>query len=194
MNGEEGDLDQRQRRTRAALHGALERLVARMPYSDIGISLLAQEANVGRPTFYRHFADMNDLLIDRLAEDLAGQRDLAIELAKAGGDAGRHESVFAVTKFALDRIVDKPQLYRPLLDGSAGANALTLFRQQMTYLSQRLPYPTDDARRAHPALTVAMLSGAIGGFLLRWIEDGLKPEPAQAARLLIALVLPPAGR
>lgn len=188
MNGGEGDLDQRQRRTRAALHAALERLVARMPYSDIGISLLAQEAEVGRPTFYRHFADVNGLLIDRLADDLAQQRDLAARLSNEAGDPD--EAVFEVTKFALDRIIAKPRLYHALLDGSAGANALTLFRRQMTHLARLLPYPTDDARRSNPALTVAMLSGAISGFLLAWIEGGLKPRPEAAARLLVALVLP----
>lgn len=184
----EGDLDQRQLRTRAALHAALERLVERMPYAEIGISLLAKESGVGRPTFYRHFVDVNGLLIDRLAEDLAGQRVLAERLRDAGGDD--RAAILAITQFALDCIVAKPILYRALLDGSAGANAITLFRHQMGELGTVLPYPTNKARRSHVTLTIAMLSGAISGFLLAWIERGLRPAPAEAAELLVALVLP----
>lgn len=182
------ELDQRQRRTRAALHAALERLMARMPYSDIGVSLLAQEAEVGRPTFYRHFADVNALLIDRLGDDLAEQRALAQRLAAEQRDV--RAAVQEITAHAFNRIVARPQLYRTLLDGSAGANASTLFRHQMIELTAILPYPTTDARRRHPALTIAMLSGAVSGFLLAWIEAGMKPAPQKAAELLIALVLP----
>jgi AcrR family transcriptional regulator len=188
-NGGEGPLDQRQRRTRAALHAALERLIGRMPYTEIGVSLLAQEAEVGRPTFYRHFTNVNDLLIDSLASDMEEQRVLANRLVEDGVDA--QAAAIAIARFALDCIVCKPRLYRALLDGSAGANAVTLFRHQMADLSRLMAYPTDDARRAHPALTIAMLSGAISGFLLAWIEDGLTPEPAVAAPLLVAMVLPP---
>ena len=39
-------LDERQRRTRAALHAALGRLAERMEYSAIGVSSIAQEAGV----------------------------------------------------------------------------------------------------------------------------------------------------
>ena len=163
-------------------------LFARMPYSDIGVSLLAQEAEVGRPTFYRHFADVNALLIDRLGDDLAAQRALAHRLAAEGGDV--RMAVQEITAHAFDRILARPNIYRALLDGSAGANATTLFRDQMTELTVILAYPTTDARRRHPALTIAMLSGAVSGFLLAWIEGGMIPSPQKAAGLLIALVLP----
>lgn len=186
--GDEGSLDQRQRRTRVALHAALERLIARMPYSDIGVSLLAQEADVGRPTFYRHFTDVNALLIDRLGDDLAEQRSLAQRLAAQGVDA--RAAVQEITTYAFHRIMARPGFYRALLDGSAGANATTLFRQQMMELTATLPYPTTEARRHNPKLTIAMLSGAVSGFLLAWIEGGMIPAPPEAARLLIALVLP----
>ena len=182
------DLDQRQRRTRAALHAALGRLMTRIPYRDIGVSLLAQEADVGRPTFYRHFTDVNALLIDRLGDDLADQRALARRLAADGADVGA--AVQEITAHAFQRIMARPDLYRVLLDGSAGANASTLFRDQMTELTAILRYPTTDARRRHPALTIAMLSGAVSGFLLAWIEGGMTPPPHKAAALLIALVLP----
>lgn len=188
VDAAQAELDQRQRRTRAALHAALERLMKRMPYSDIGVSLLAQEASVGRPTFYRHFADVNALLIDRLGDDLAEQRALARRLAAERRDA--RAAVQEITAHAFDRIVARPDFYRTLLNGSAGANASTLFRQQMIELTAILPYPTTDARRRHPALTIAMLSGAVSGFLLAWIEAGMNPKPQKAAELLIALVLP----
>lgn len=73
------DLDRRQRRTRVALHGALDRLIDRLPYADLSVSRLSDEADVGRPTFYRHFPDVSALLLDRLSGDL--QEQLAVTRA-----------------------------------------------------------------------------------------------------------------
>ena len=168
-------LDERQRRTRAALHAALGRLAERMEYSAIGVSLIAQEAGVGRPTFYRHYSGVDALLVDRLRGDLVEQRALAERLALAR----------TPSRFALERISSQPRLYQALLDGSAGANAVTLFREQVAALATMREVLARGADRHVARLTVGMLSGAISGFLLAWIEGGLTPAPAVAAELLV---------
>lgn len=182
----DGELDQRQRRTRAALHDALERLLERLPYAQIGISQLAEEAGVGRPTFYRHFPTVHALLIDRITQDYLEQRSIAKRLAEAGRD--KYLAQLEITVFALERIAHKPKLYRALLDGSAGANGVTLFREQLTHLTTHLPFPTGDARNDNPDLAISMMSGAISGFLLAWLEAGRQPEPAEASKLLLAML------
>ena len=95
-------LDERQRRTRAALHAALGRLAERMEYSAIGVSLIAQEAGVGRPTFYRHYSGVDALLVDRLRGDLVEQRALAERLALARTPI--RDAHVATSRFALERI------------------------------------------------------------------------------------------
>lgn len=180
------ELDQRQRRTRAALHAALERLVERIPYPQITISDLAEEAGIGRPTFYRHFPTVNALLIDRVATDYTEQRELARRLAEEGDDRG--QALVEVTRFAFERISGRPNLYRALFDGSAGTNAVTLFREQLTDLMGHLPFPSGDPRAEDIELAIGMMSGAVSGFLLVWMEAGFRPAPREAAELLVRML------
>ena len=72
-----------------------------------------------------------------------------------------------------------------MLDGSAGANAVTLFREQVAALATMREVLARGADRHVARLTVGMLSGAISGFLLAWIEGGLTPVPTVAAELLV---------
>lgn len=185
MTGGDADLDQRQRRTRAALHAALERMVERLPYAQISISDLAEEAAIGRPTFYRHDPTVDALLIDRVATDYREQRDLARRLAN-GGDTG--EALVEVTRFALERIGGRPRLYRALFDGSAGTNAVTLFREQLTDLLTHLPFPPDDPRNDNVDLAIGLMSGAVSGFLLAWMDAQFRPDPPAAAELLVRML------
>lgn len=185
MTGGDADLDQRQRRTRAALHAALERMVERLPYAQISISDLAEEAAIGRPTFYRHYPTVDALLIDRVATDYREQRELARRLAN-GGDTG--EALVEVTRFALERIGGRPRLYRALFDGSAGTNAVTLFREQLTDLLTHLPFPPDDPRNDNVDLAIGLMSGAVSGFLLAWMDAQFRPDPPAAAELLVRML------
>lgn len=55
--------DQRAERTRARLGRALIELMRDKDYEQIEVGEIAARARVGRSTFYRHFADKDDLLV-----------------------------------------------------------------------------------------------------------------------------------
>lgn len=157
-----------------------------MDYADLSVSLIAQEAGVGRPTFYRHYASVNALLVDRLTDDLVRQRALAARLMEEG--MSLRAAHVTISRFALEVIGVQPRLYRALLDGSAGTNAVTLFREQIAQLPAMQPFLAQAAGRGVTGLTIGMLSGAISGFLLAWIEGGLTPEPGTAAELMVDML------
>jgi len=70
-------LDIRQVRTRTALRAAVLELTADTPYAALSVSKIAEKANIGPATFYRHYRDKDALLAD-VAEDFIGE--LLVEL------------------------------------------------------------------------------------------------------------------
>jgi AcrR family transcriptional regulator len=61
--------DRRIQRTDALLQQALGALIREKPYQDIAVKEILSRANVGRSTFYTHFADKDELLL-RCIHDL----------------------------------------------------------------------------------------------------------------------------
>ena len=55
--------DRRVQKTQALLRGALATLIREKPYDDIVVKEILNRANVGRSTFYAHFADKDELLL-----------------------------------------------------------------------------------------------------------------------------------
>src|SRR5512139_3251865 len=55
--------DRRVLRTRATLREALVRLILERGWDDISVQDVCDRANVGRSTFYSHFADKEELLL-----------------------------------------------------------------------------------------------------------------------------------
>lgn len=55
--------DRRIQKTEALLRGALGALIREKPYEDIVVKEILGRANVGRSTFYTHFADKDELLL-----------------------------------------------------------------------------------------------------------------------------------
>lgn len=60
--------DRRVRRTRTALREALIALIAERDFADITVQDITDRADVGRSTFYAHYADKEDLLGESLSE------------------------------------------------------------------------------------------------------------------------------
>jgi len=61
-------IDRRIQRTRLSLRTALLGLLKQKSYDDISIEEITEHANVGRATFYLHYKDKEDLLLEEFSE------------------------------------------------------------------------------------------------------------------------------
>jgi len=60
--------DRRAVRTRRAIQEAAREMVAQMPASRITVKEVSERADINRKTFYLHYACVEDLLTDLMAE------------------------------------------------------------------------------------------------------------------------------
>jgi len=69
-------VDRRVRRTRKSLEDALVALTLEKEYEDITIQEITERADIGYRTFFRHYADKDELLIDVLNSTMMELREL----------------------------------------------------------------------------------------------------------------------
>ena len=62
--------DRRSQRTRQLLHTALIELMLERRYDEITVQNIIDRADVGRPTFYAHYLDKEDLLVSGFTQVL----------------------------------------------------------------------------------------------------------------------------
>lgn len=80
----QGDGARKRDRTRAALHLAGCRLLARQNLSDLKVADICREAGVAHGTFYLYFADRHDFLGDLLMKFVAFVQEVMLHASKTG--------------------------------------------------------------------------------------------------------------
>lgn len=63
--------DRRIRRTKSSLQQALRELAREKGYADVTVEEITNRAKLGRTTFYLHYQDKEDLLLEHIEEELA---------------------------------------------------------------------------------------------------------------------------
>lgn len=167
--------DPRVRKTRRALREAFVRCILRQGYDAIAIRDIATEADTARITFYRHYRDKEELLIDCLNvlyEELA-QR--TVKISPQGLRSGE-----SPLQILYDHMLEQEQLYR-ILFSSRGTQiviermrhhlaSLAIQNLQSAGVSQAFPIPVE-------IIAYHAASSQIG--LAIWWLDHNKPYPAR---------------
>ena len=165
--------DRRQRKSRAALQGALITLIGRKPYAEITIDDVTETADVARATFYAHYDDKAALLsaaTQALIDDLT-TAVVAVSWAGAGSDwhyDGR--GMLAI----LEQVERNRDLYRLVISGEGGPRPrralIDTFRaaaRQVFSAAEQYGYQP----RQPLDLTVTAYVGALLGVVEDWIQS-----------------------
>jgi AcrR family transcriptional regulator len=172
-------IDRRVARTQTTLHHALIALILRKDYDAITIEEICATANVGRSTFYAHYADKDDLHrrgIERLRSVLAERRK--DDLADASAARIRRLS-FSRTFF--EHAQERKELFRALAGSRGGALAFSTIRQIISDAArdELAAIAGASASDAIPReLVIQYVVGAFMAILTWWLDKGAK-LPAQ---------------
>ena len=171
-----GAVDRRIARTRAGLQHALIALILEKSYEAITVDEICARANVGRSTFYLHYASKDALKRSGL-EHL--RRELAARQQRVLADGGAVDVLcFSLALFEHAR--DHIDLYRALVGGRGGTIAVTEIREILAdFIRSEINAGTAGRiGQAVPAeLMVRYLVGAYISVLTWWLDRGAEPPP-----------------
>jgi AcrR family transcriptional regulator len=175
-------LDRRQRKSRAALQGALLTLIVRKPYADITIDDVVETADVARATFYAHFDDKAALLAaatQALIDDLA-QVVVAVSWVGVGSDwhyDGR--GMIAI----LEHVERNRDLYRLVISGEGGPRPRRALIDTFRAAARQV-FSAAEQHGYQPRQPLELTVTAYVGALLAVAEDWLQSSDRLGAREL----------
>lgn len=167
-------IDRRKQRTRALLRDALIALILEKGYDAVTVQEITDRANLGRATFYLHYNDKDDLLLNMMEEI---QGDLLKEAkAPVEGDAITASPTFLAFKHA----EDNADFYRAILGKSGLDGVLMRYRkasatQLQAWMSPLLP---PGSTTIPLEILSNYLIGAFDALVLWWLEND-RPYPAE---------------
>jgi AcrR family transcriptional regulator len=196
-------IDRRIQRTRLALRSALLELIKEKGFEAVSVEEITERANLGRATFYLHYKDKEDLLLDEFRE-IASNRvqilsEIPVSIWKSNKDSlelsdGRAPVMPLLVVF--EHAAQNAELYRILLRGDSSQRVAGQIREIIAesinaIIQTRIQSDPPPAPMEVPVdLLAAYFSGALMGSLNWWLEQETFPEPEEMARMFQHLFFP----
>lgn len=179
----EGRVDRRVARTRSRLRQALVTLIAEKGYAATTVEDICEAADIGRSTFYAHFADKEDLTKRTIREHLRTMQSATID-RQAGPEA--HGFAFSRPMFEHAQAF---HAVRRALIGDAGEAMHEEFRVWLTETVRREIVARDQTRTVSLEFTVHFVVGAFLGVLSWWLDKGAAHSVGEVEAMFQRLVL-----
>ena len=173
-------LDRRVQRTRQLLQDALISMMIEKGYAATTVQDIIGRANVGRATFYAHFADKETLLYSRL-EDL--RSFIRAQQRQAPGSLG-----FSLVM--LEHAHSHLRLWESIASRGGGAFVLERIQRMIADLAATDLTALAFKGSAHQrTLAAQYIAGAFVAVLRWWLDHGAKLPPAEVDAAFRRLVL-----
>ena len=188
MNLRSSKTDRRVSRTRRQLRNALMALILERGYNAVTIEDITERADLGRTTFYLHFRDKEELLVESLEEiaaDLKSQVEQTAEMNLAAGP--RRVNPVAVVFRHVDENRD---LYRIMLKGEGSSKAASRIRDiieeaAVEFFTRHLSGFVSAQPELPKGLAAGYYASAMLGFVTWWLEKDIPVKGDEAADLFM---------
>ena len=198
--------DRRVQRTRRALRNALLELIKEKEYDAISVEEITQRANLGRATFYLHYKDKEDLLVDEFNE-IVNERARTISdipfsawLPALDPDNVAENKPAIPLLMAFQHVNNHADLYRILLKSEKSDRTLERIRKIISqaiseFMQKKLENdPIPILFEVPIDLLAAYFSGALLSCVDWWFEQELSYTPEEMTRMFQRLFFPGARK
>ncbi len=190
-------IDRRIQRTRQALQTALLELTREKAYDHISVEEITERANVGRATFYLHYSDKEDLLLQHfgeMAEDmvqLVSQIPFSEWLPSIEGveGCGKADAPLLPLVMVFQHIYDHSDFYKVLLKSENSSRIVERIRiissaNIVTFAQTKMQHdPIPVLYEVPIEFFASFFSGALLSSLIWWLEEDMKHSPEDVARM-----------
>ena len=175
-----GKLDRRSQRSRREITNALLDLLVLKKFNEITIQEITDTADVGRATFYLHYRNKEECLMQMLTD---GFDSLVAEIEQMTGKGDRNfievlEKVFQYTS-------DNRKLFLALLSDNPRPN---IMEDLQSYIQEKVMKGAAMPTNLDPLIKKAIsvnLTGALIAFILWLLKDEPDISPHQAAKIFV---------
>ena len=194
--------DRRIQRTRHSLRAALLELIKEKEYDDISTEEITERANVGRATFYKHYKDKEDLLLEEFREMANEKVQVLSEVPfsawlqpeEDSADFGRKMSAPPLL-ILFEHIYDNSELYYILLKSERSGRVIERIRKISTEAivkfveAKAKTDPIPFFFKVPIDFLAAFFSGALLSTIDWWLEEGLRHTPREMTHLFQGLFI-----
>jgi AcrR family transcriptional regulator len=179
----EKKVDRRIQRTQQLLRDALIELIVEKGYDDVSIQDITDRANVARTTFYLHYRDKEELLLNSMIEIYD---DLDANMDKPPLPNGLLPDGTPAEIIIFQHVAENVALYHVLLVKPGFG---VFINRAIDYLAEMFEEHINDCFPAHkiPVQSIKMVvygeAGRLIGMVCWWLKNGLQPSAKEMAHL-----------
>ncbi len=171
-------IDRRIQRTRELLRKAIFEMIQRYGYENLTVEQITEHANLGRTTFYLHYRDKKELLLDSLDKMV---EELFAEIYSPGNLEKWEKEGQDPRRLIFVRAAEKAALYRRLFTGELGGLVLDHFQRHLAEQINKIITAWQEKYQLTAALPNVVTShytaGALTGLLVWWLENNQPYTP-----------------
>jgi AcrR family transcriptional regulator len=192
--------DRRIQRTRQSLRAALLELIKEKGYDAISIEEITERANVGRATFYLHYKDKEDLLLEEFSEMANEKVQVLSEIPFSAWMQSQEDVTDTREKrpvppllIVFEHIYANSELYYILLKSEKSSRVVERIRKIST---DAIVQFMETKAKTDPILLhfnvpmeffAAFFSGALLSTVDWWLEEDMRHTPGEMTRLFQSL-------
>jgi len=198
-------MDRRVQRTRQSLRTALLELIREKNYDDISIEEITERANVGRATFYLHYKDKEDLLLEEFSEIVHERAQALTKIPFSAWLQTTEQSLedgrpLRPLLLVFQHVQDNSELYYLLLKNANSSKIVERIRKISTegivkFVETKMETdPIPLLFEVPIEFFAAFFSGALISIVSWWIKEDMVHTPEEVTNMFRSLFISGAGK